>query len=340
MKRHVSRRSFFHGISGLLLLLTKEGAEAASVQPIQRQPPSPAFPAIDSHIHLFDPRRIGGIPWPEKTNSLLYRPSLPRRYRRLAEPLGIVGAVAIECSPLLADNDWLLQVAQQDNFIVGVIGDLDPAHHQFPHHLDRLQANPLFLGIRYGNLWGRDLGARLKEAAFVANLKQLARSQLLLESANPDRTLIADLLQLTALVPDLRIMLDHLPHALPPSNPGERNAYLADLRALSRRANVFVKISEVPGLVDGKVLLSLPLYRPWLDEIWEIFGEDHLVFGSDWPNSDQVASLPDTWGLVAQYMQARGAVASDKFYCKNSETAYRWKPRSPAQHLALTRSVT
>jgi predicted TIM-barrel fold metal-dependent hydrolase len=102
-----------------------------------------------------------------------------------------------------------LQTAESTKIIVGVIGNLDPALPGFPAELERLRVNQLFRGIRYGNLWGRSLGARLKELSFVANLKLLARSGLLLESANPNPTLVAELLQLTALVPDLRIVIDH-----------------------------------------------------------------------------------------------------------------------------------
>src|SRR4051794_24172689 len=69
-----------------------------------------AIPIIDSHIHLFDPTRPGGVPWPEKTDTALYRPALPDRYQRMASPFGVVGAIAVEASPLTSDNDWLLNV--------------------------------------------------------------------------------------------------------------------------------------------------------------------------------------------------------------------------------------
>ncbi|MGB6688442.1 MAG: hypothetical protein WBE76_11420 [Terracidiphilus sp.] len=69
------------------------------------------IPIIDAHIHLFDPTRPGGVPWPEKSDTALYKPALPERYEALTGHLGVVGAIAIEASPLAGDNDWLLQVA-------------------------------------------------------------------------------------------------------------------------------------------------------------------------------------------------------------------------------------
>src|ERR1035438_9510447 len=63
-------------------------------------PASGPVPIIDAHIHLFDPMRPGGVPWPEKTDTALYKPTLPARYVAETADLGIVGAIAIEASPL------------------------------------------------------------------------------------------------------------------------------------------------------------------------------------------------------------------------------------------------
>jgi predicted TIM-barrel fold metal-dependent hydrolase len=56
-----------------------------------------SIPVIDAHIHLFDPTRPGGVPWPPKTDAVLYHPALPARYAPLAQPHGVVGAIAVEC---------------------------------------------------------------------------------------------------------------------------------------------------------------------------------------------------------------------------------------------------
>ncbi len=332
---YLGRRDFLRGAACLALAQQAEHLLPASTgaqQPAKH--PSPAS-VIDTHIHLYDPTRPGGIPWPEPADTVLYRPALPARYRSLAEPFGIVGAIAIECSPLAADNDWLLKTAASNEIMVGIIGDLDPALSTFPADLERLHANTLFRGIRYGNLWSRDLGARLKEPAFVDNLKRLAQSGLLLESANPNPTLIAELLQVTALVPDLRIIIDHLPQAPPPEDIDSRNKYLDDLRALSKRSNLFVKGSEILRRIDNTVSKDLSTYRPWLDQIWEIFGEDRMLFGSDWPNSDSLASFADTFSIAQQFIHSRGKVAAEKYLWKNSVAAYGWKPRNAAQTALL-----
>jgi L-fuconolactonase len=293
--------------------------------------PSDGLPIIDAHIHLFDPTRPTGVPWPEPADTILYRPALPRRYKTLAAPFGVVGAIAVECSPWVEDNDWLLGVAAKDTIIVGVVGDLDPAAPAFPRQLGRLAANPLFRGIRYGNLWGRSLGAQLTNPEFIANLKRLSAADLLLESANPNPVLIAEILSLTDRVPGLRIVLDHLPQALPPAEPAARRGYERDLQALSQRSNIFVKGSEVLRRIDGKVPADLDVYKPWLDEIWEIFGEDRLLYGSDWPNSDHLAPYAETFDVIRQYVSRKGRRALEKFFWKNSIAVYRWRQRVVTQ---------
>src|SRR5215469_18930175 len=83
-------------------------------------------PIIDTHIHLFDPTRPQGVPWPDKDDAALYKPALPDRYRKLTGELNVVGAIEVECSPWLEDNQWVLDVAATDRIIVGMIGDLEP----------------------------------------------------------------------------------------------------------------------------------------------------------------------------------------------------------------------
>ena len=153
------------------------------------------------------------MPWPEKTDTEIYKPALPDRYEALTAGLGIVGAIAIEASPLPSDNQWLLNLVRNHPVIVGIVGNLVPSDDAFMDQLERLQGDPLFLGIRYGNLWKRDLDADLDSPGFVDGLKALAKAGLVLDTANPDAQLISAVVQVAERVPDLRIVIDHLPHA-------------------------------------------------------------------------------------------------------------------------------
>ena len=286
---------------------------------------------IDTHIHLFDPRRHQGVPWPDKDDAILYRPALPDRYRTVTKALGIVGAIEVECSPWLEDNQWVLDIAAKDTFVVGTVGNLEPGKADFRKHLERFHQNPLFRGIRYGNLWGRNLGEQISRREFISDLEALADAGLELDTANPDPALISDVVNLTDKIPRLRVVIDHLPQLQPPVESRALSTFQTNLRELGKRPQVYVKVSEVLLRVGGKVPDDLNFYRPRLDELWEIFGQDRLIYGSDWPNSDHWGPYRQVLGVVRDYFTNKGAAVAEKFFWKNSTAAYRWVKRETNQ---------
>jgi L-fuconolactonase len=290
-----------------------------------------SIPVIDTHIHLFDPTRPNGVPWPKPDDEVLYRPALPERYREVSKDFGVVGAIAIEASPLLEDNDWLLGVAEKDSLIIGIIGDLVPGSPEFSAALERLHRNPLYLGLRYGNLWDRNLTADISNPGFMEGLRLLSDTGLVFESANPTPELIQTLADLSEKFPELTVVVDHLPHGAIPADDSARNLYMRNLARLGRSPNVFIKLSEIVKEKDGRVLNDLSAYQGVLDELWHIFGEDKVMYGSDWPNSDHLAPYPMTIRLLEKYVAKKDLRAQEKFFWRNSIKAYRWKPRSPAQ---------
>ena len=298
---------------------------------MDKLPAATSIPIIDTHIHLFDPGRPQGIPWPEKSDPVLYKPAFPDRYRKVTQGLGVVGAIEVEASPLLEDNQWVLDVAAKDSIIVGTIGDLEPGKPKFREHLDRFRRNPLLRGIRYGNLWGRDLRVEMAKPEFIADLKFMAAAGLVLDTANQTPALIADVVHLTDQIPNLRVIIDHLPQMDPPVEAAARHEFEGHLHELAKRPHVYVKISEVLRRVDGRVPEDLNFYRDRLDKYWDIFGQDRLLYGSDWPNSDTWASYPQVLKLVRDYFTAKGTAAAEKYFWKNSVAAYHWTKRDASQ---------
>ena len=285
------------------------------------QAQTPAIPIIDTHIHLFDTRRPEGVPWPPKDDPVLYQPALPPRYRQIAVPLGIRGAIEVEASPWLEDNQWVLDLAAKDPILVGTVGDLEPGKPDFAHQLERFHRNPLFRGIRYGNLWGRSLADEWRKPEFLASLHLLAQAGLSLDTANPDPTLVTAVLRLTDRVANLRVVMDHLP-SIPPPN---------DLHEFAHRPQIYVKISQVVRRVDGRLREDVAFYRDRLDTICGIFGEDRVLYGSDWPNSDSTAPYEKELSVVRAYFEGKGRAATEKYFWRNSVAAYRWSPREAGQ---------
>lgn len=288
---------------------------------------APEIPILDAHIHLFDPRRPQGIPWPPKDNAKLYQPALPERYLALAKPLGIAAAIMVECSQWLEDNQWVLNTIAKNPEIVGMIGNLEPGKPDFGKNLDRFHRNPLWLGMRYGNLWGRNLGIDLQNPQFLADMKLFSQTGLTLDSANPNLALLGDLERLLTAVPDLRLVIDHLPQATPPADASGRKQWDGHLKALSSRPTTYVKVSEILRRVEGQIPADIAFYRERLDGIFALFGEDRVVFGSDWPNSDNWKPLPDVVGIAKSYFATKPVSVQEKYFWRNSVKAYRWKTR-------------
>ena len=235
----MNRRSF----------LSLTSAAALSVQNVA----AATTAIVDTHIHLFDPTRPQGVPWPDKANTVLYQPALPERYRKISGPLGITGAIVVEASPWLEDNQWVLDVTKNEPLILGLVGNLEAGKPEFAKQLERFHKDRRFLGIRYGNLWGRDLDTQIRRTEFVQDMKLLAKAGLSLDTANQNPKLISAVVRLTDAVPDLRVIIDHLPQMRTPEQPDVLKQYRQDLRTLDKRPQVYVKLSEVFRRVDGQV---------------------------------------------------------------------------------------
>ena len=256
---------------------------------------------------------------------------MPARYRRLGAPLGIVGAIEIEASPWIEDNLWVLEVEEKDPIMVGAVGNLQPEKPEFKEYLDRYHKNRLFLGIRYGNLWGYNLATQAANPAFLEGLKLMQQAGLAMDTANPRPDLIEAVIRVNDKVPGLRIIVDHLPSMMGRLEANARPAVERNLRELATRPTVYIKISEVMRVMDGKASTDPGLYKPLLDQMFDTFGEDKLIFGSDWPNGSAVDNLPAIVQIVRDYFMAKGREPAEKYFWKNSLAAYKWSRRDPSQ---------
>jgi len=319
----VDRRGFIAALSALAAVGAARGAMRGAAPP-----PAHAIPIIDSHIHLFDASRPQGAPYkgPKEFKEHI---SLPGPYRALAIPLGIVGAVAVEASAWIEDNLWLLETAQTDDIMVGVVGRLPPDKPEFPEYLERYHKNPLYRGIRI-NIGPRNhFGTQLADPAIVNNLKLLAQADLALDTANPSIELLQTVVRINDLVPDLRIMIDHLPVMDP--TPDETAAYAAVLEEIKGRPNIYVKLSEILHRVNDTVALDLASHRERLDYLMTIFGEDRVIFGSDYPNSVGTATIEQVVSLAKEYFASKPRAVAEKYFWKNSLRFYKWVKRAASQ---------
>jgi L-fuconolactonase len=316
----VDRRTFIKGVGALTVVGAGYGAVA------KQQPAD--IPIIDSHIHLFDASRPQGAPYkgPKEFTAHI---SLPGPYRALVTPLGIVGAVAVEASSWIEDNLWLLETAQTDDIMVGVVGRLQPDKPEFAEYLERYRKNPLYRGIRININARTNLSEQLENPAVVDNLKLLAQADLVLDTANPSMDLLHTVVRVNDKVPDLRIIVDHLPVMEP--TPDEAAAYKAVLAEINGRPNIFVKLSEILHRVNGNVATDLASHRERLDNLMTVFGEDRVLFGSDYPNSVGTATVEEVVSLVKEYFGSKPRSVAEKYFWKNSLRCYKWVKRAANQ---------
>jgi len=276
------------------------------------------IPIIDTHFHLYDQTRPQGAPYPFTPNQ---PPFLPHDFRESAKPLGIVGGIEVEASPWLEDNLWILMQIESEPMIVGTVGNIDPAKEDFQEYLERFHRNKLFLGIRYGNVWKtQDLITAMQRPSVIENIIVFAQTGLTFEVANPRLDLIEATLRLADKVPDLRIVLGHL-QALPlPTDPQVLKNYENTLKELRQR-KAYAKVSGLPK-ANPQAQFDSALYKPMLDFIWNIFGEDFIVYAG---RNKQALDILKT------YTMALGRPAAEKYFWKNSIPAFRWVKRDPAQ---------
>jgi predicted TIM-barrel fold metal-dependent hydrolase len=284
------------------------------------------IPIIDTHIHFYDTTRPIGVPYPGPGVIPDIPVALPETFRNVAAKLGVVGAIELEASPWVEDNLWVLNISNKDPFMVGFIGNLAPEKPEFREYLDRYSKDKLFRGIRCGNIWNRSLVADVEKPEFIAGMKEVAARDLTMDTANPRLDLLQAVMKLTDKIPNLRVVLDHVP-TLDVTKEIE-----SALRELSGRKNVYAKISNVMRRVDGKVPTDLAFYKPRFDLLFDIFGEDHVVYGSDWPNSTgNWVPYATALTLIRSYFDTNSRAAAEKYFWKNSVAAYKWTKRDPGQ---------
>ena len=302
-----ARREFLRGVMGLAMVAGEtRGVVAERV--------------IDTHTHFYDIERPQGVPWPPRTEPVLYRTHLPAEFSRLTAGLGVAGTVVVEASPWLEDKQWVLDLARENPVIVGFVGNLAVGESGFADHLRRFRRNPLFRGLRLGE---KSLIGGVGQVGFMDDLRRMAGEGLALDA-------LVGLAGLEAVervareIPSLRIMIDHLPFVALDQDPEMARRRLGPLAA---RPNVYAKVSNVIRQRGGKVVTEQGEYRARLDLLWDLFGGKRLVYGSNWPVSNRVSSYEEQFRVVADYFRAQGRVAADDYFYGNSRRFYRWIER-------------
>ncbi len=275
---------------------------------------------IDVHTHFYDPTRKEGVPWPGKGDKVLYRPVLPAEFKKLTAPYGLTGTVVVEASPWVEDNQWLLDQAKDNDIIIGVVGRLLLTDADFAKHLARFAKNPLFRGIRVNETELRDA---FKDDKQLDRLKAFSHNGLTLDLNGGHETFLLAA-KVADKLPKLRVVVNHMGNPLIDGKEPPEAWRKAVATGGEAGANVFCKLS---ALVDGTrkpgaAPTDLAFYTPVLDVIWKAFGEDRLLYGSNWPVSDLYTKYETVYALASKYVEPKGKPAFAKVFGANAVSAY------------------
>lgn len=279
---------------------------------------------IDAHTHFYDPTRPQGVPWPN-VGSPLYRTVLPPDWKAVAAPHGVTHTIVVEASNWLEDNQWMLELAAREPAIVGFVGNIPPMTPDFAASLRHFAANPTFLGIRIS---GKTLQTEMLKPEFFTAMRLLAELDLAMDVVGgPD--MLPAVAQLADDLPDLRIIIDHVGGSGPPDKLSD--AWKDGMKKAAKGRGVYCKVSAVPEQCGNREWGTAPqdtaYYLPILDHVWECFGEERVIYGSNWPVSDRATHYGVVFQMVREYFAARGAGVLARYFKENSMAAYRWMAR-------------
>lgn len=249
---------------------------------------------IDSHQHFWKADR-GDYHWMSPAVQVLCRDYLPADLQPLLKKNKIDKTILVQAAQTTAETDFLLELAEQHDFIAGVIGWLDMDSPEFPREIVRYSKKPKFLGVRpmLQDLPDDDWILRPN---VVQALKLIAEWDMPFEFLTYTRHL-PHVLTVLERVPGLRAVVDHI------SKPEIKNHKLDPWRSLMTRVadhpNVYCKLSGMITEADHKTWTPDDL-RPYVEHVLDSFGVERVMFGSDWP----VCLLAGSYDQVAAALQA------------------------------------
>ncbi len=275
------------------------GSGGGGTSPLEQSPL-----IVDTHTHFWDLARNPGF-----SNG---KNELPADYAAIAKPAGVSGTILIEAVwQSLEDNLWGLELTRGDSVVVGVIGKLKVGSANFSKDLVTLAANPRFRGLRVGP---SDLAS--------ADMAQLAERNLVAEVDLTGSTQALELVRQNALaMPQLKIVIEHAGGL---SFAGAPAGALADaLAAAAKAPNVYCKVSRFQEQSGSRPApTDAAAYAKTLDFLLNTFGEDRLLFGSNWPLSEDAGSLESAVGVMHSYWQGKDPEAARKFFSGNANALY------------------
>lgn len=258
---------------------------------------------IDTHIHFFDTSRKEGVMWPPKNNKALHVPTFPKHFAEIAKENNVKKAVVIQASNWVIDGQWNLDVTEKHSaFYPAVVCNLSTlGTKQFRTDIDALLKNPRIVGLRITH---PPESRPFFTVEMLNDLKYIASKNLSLDIL-PFRFKFEDIIKIADEIPNLKIMISLF---------GKSDK---EIKTIAARRNVYCKLT-VPIQKNQDLLSS------YLKLILHEFGENRMVFGSNWPGTKAEEYTLKKEFLFKFLQDARPSAVNKVFY-KNAELFYKLK---------------
>jgi L-fuconolactonase len=274
---------------------------------------------IDSHQHFWR-YDAAQYPWIPK-GSPLDRDWLPNDLAPLLTATGLDGCVAVQARQTIEESRWLLELAARAPIIKGVVGWVDLRSGSIGKQLADLAGNPKFRGVRHVVQDEPDVNFLLG-TDFQRGIGTLHQFGLTYDLLVFPKQLPAAI-ELVRKFPEQPFVLDHI--AKPPIKAGTLDPWREEIRELAKTPNVLCKVSGLVTEADHATW-SAEDFKPFLDVIFDAFGEDRLMFGSDWPVCLLAGNYERVFKLVDDYARPLSAAARAKLLGENARRFYGLAP--------------
>lgn len=277
---------------------------------------------IDAHHHLwqFNEKDYG---WMDDSMQVLRRDYLPGELEEEIKKAGVSGTVVVQARQIPEETEWLLELAENNPFIKGVVGWVDLRSPELEKELDRYSmkskhsGRSKLVGVRHVIHDETDDDFMLRPS-FVRGIEMLSRHNLAYDLLLFPKHLTRAI-ELASLNPEQTFVLDHI--SKPFIKAGIMQPWKEDMRSLAALPNVWCKISGMVTEADHDAW-KYEDFVPYLEVVCEAFGTDRVMLGSDWPVCRLAGEYSQVMGIPFRYFEKLDSEVRDLILYKNAVNCY------------------